>query len=269
MAQGLKLIGALRTKHLSTSSSPTFFRISQSRQPSILMNNEMILPAPGVMSSSSKTRFLQNARVTRYAMHCRSLYSQAAAASSDYSSSKVFAPYTVFKGKAALSVSPLLPTFRKLDSGGLQLDRRGVIMLKFWPAIGQRKYDWEKRQSFALSATEVGSLLSLGPQDSCEFFHDPSMQTSNAGQVRKSLSIKANADSSGYFISLSVSNNILKTNEWLTVPLTTAEFAVIRAASSFALPHILGWDRITNQPPAGASPSSKAAPLVKDLEWDR
>ncbi|KAK9991359.1 hypothetical protein SO802_026344 [Lithocarpus litseifolius] len=56
---------------------------------------------------------------------------------------------------------------------------------------------------FALSPTEVGSMISLGPKDSCEFFHDPSMLSSNAGQVRKSLTIKAHADGTGYLISLS------------------------------------------------------------------
>ncbi|CAK9164566.1 unnamed protein product [Ilex paraguariensis] len=174
---------------------------------------------------------------------------------------RVFAPYTVYKGKAALSASPSLPTFSKLESGGLKIDRRGSIMLTFWPAVGERKYDWEKRQMFALSATEVGSMLSLGSKDSCEFFHDPSMLsrlvfccpfcTLNAGQVRKSLSIKPLVDGSGYFVSLSkcsfvdnvldfqkhncrmdVVNNILKTNERFTVPVTAAEFAVMRTAFS-------------------------------------
>ena len=32
-------------------------------------------------------------------------------------------------------------------------------------------------QVFALSATEVGSLISLGPNGSCEFFHDPAIKT--------------------------------------------------------------------------------------------
>lgn len=32
-------------------------------------------------------------------------------------------------------------------------------------------------QHFALSATEVGSLISLSPTESCEFFHDPSMKS--------------------------------------------------------------------------------------------
>ncbi|PKI55068.1 hypothetical protein CRG98_024534 [Punica granatum] len=184
---------------------------------------------------------------------------------------RIFAPYTVYKGKAALSLTPVLPTFTKLESGnGLRVDRRGNMMMKFWPAIGERKYDWEKRQLFALSATEIGAFISLGPTDSCEFFHDPSMKTSNAGQVRKSLSIKPHQDGSGYFISLSVVNNLLKSMDRITVPVTTAEFAVMKTACSFALPHIMGWDRYTShqRPRVGENPS-KVNPQMLDSEWDR
>lgn len=183
---------------------------------------------------------------------------------------RVFAPFSVFKGKAALSAEPRLPTFSRLDSGGVKLKHRGVIMLTFWPSVGDRKYDWEKRQLFALSATEVGSLIIMGTRDSSEFFHDPSMQSSNAGQVRKSLSIKPNADGSGYFVSLSVVNNNLKTNDRFTVPVTTAEFAVMRTAFSFALPHIMGWDRFTNQPSERISQHPpKVVPQLMQAEWDR
>ncbi|XP_052294974.1 single-stranded DNA-binding protein WHY2, mitochondrial isoform X2 [Citrus sinensis] len=143
---------------------------------------------------------------------------------------RIFAPYYVYKGKAAFSVDPVLPTFMKLDSGDLKVKRKGVILLTFAPAIGERKYDWAKKQHFALSPTEVGSLLTMGPRDSSEFFHDPAMLSSNAGQMRKSLSIKANAD--GFFISLNVANNILKTNERFVVPVSTAEFAVMKTACS-------------------------------------
>lgn len=181
----------------------------------------------------------------------------------------IVAPYTVYKGKAALSAAPVLPTFSKLDSGGLKVHRRGTIMLTFWPASGERKYDWEKRQRFALSATEVGSLISLASKDSCEFFHDPSMLSSNAGQVRKTLSVKPN--DSGYFISLSVVNNIQKTNDRFSVPVTSAEFAVMRTAFSFALPHLMGWDRYTSLLPKNMSesPLKVSSPLLMDSEWDR
>ncbi|CAA0805706.1 Single-stranded DNA-binding protein WHY2-mitochondrial [Striga hermonthica] len=87
---------------------------------------------------------------------------------------RTFAPYSIFKGKAALSADPSLPMFTKLEiltlflyahlllSGDYRVERRGSIMLTFRPAIGERKYDWEKKQMFALSVTEVGSLISLG-----------------------------------------------------------------------------------------------------------
>ncbi|KAK1396415.1 Single-stranded DNA-binding protein WHY2, mitochondrial [Heracleum sosnowskyi] len=185
-------------------------------------------------------------------------------------SDRVFANYNIYKGKAALSASPRLPQFSKLDSGCLKVDRQGTIMLSFSPAIGERKYDWEKKQLFALSATEIGSLISLGPDESCEFFHDPSMKSSNAGQVRKTLQVKPHADGSGYFISLSVVNNVQKISERVTVPVTKAEFAVMRTAFSFALPHIMGWDRYINQPPKSVENSAPMVdPRVKSSEWDR
>ncbi|KAK9995202.1 hypothetical protein SO802_024905 [Lithocarpus litseifolius] len=194
-------------------------------------------------------------------------------AAKGYIADRIFAPYSVYKGKAALSVTPILPTFTKLDSGSLVVDRRGAMMMKFLPAVGERKYDNEKRQVFALSPTEVGSMISLGPKDSCEFFHDPSMLSSNAGQVRKSLTIKAHADGTGYLISLNVANNILKTKEFFTVPVTTAEFAVMKTACSFALPHILGWDRLTNHPSRDSRRTvglpSKVDPQFLDSEWDK
>ncbi|CAL9135300.1 Whirly transcription factor [Musa troglodytarum] len=152
-----------------------------------------------------------------------------------------FANYTVFKGKAALSMKPILPAIRELDSRSSRVYRNGSVMLTFWPAVGQRKYDWEKKLAFALSPTEVGSLIGLGPAESCEFFHDPSMKSSLEGQVKKSLSISPLGNDNGYFLNLSVVNNIQKTNERLSVPVTKAEFTVIRTVLSYVLPHIMGW----------------------------
>ncbi|XP_065880791.1 single-stranded DNA-binding protein WHY2, mitochondrial [Euphorbia lathyris] len=193
---------------------------------------------------------------------------------------RIFAPYSVFKGKAALSFQPVMPTFIKLDSGHHRIERRGVMLLTFMPSVGERKYDYEKRQHFALSATEMGTVMSLGPTGSSEFFHDPSMLSSNAGQVRKSLSIKSQSDGGGgYFISLSVVNNILKFNDRFNVPLTAGEFTVLKTACSFALPYIMGWDQLTGKLPEGMANNKYLKVVVEkpavadreqpDLEWDR
>ncbi|KAG1331227.1 single-stranded DNA-bindig protein WHY2, mitochondrial [Cocos nucifera] len=184
-----------------------------------------------------------------------------------------FADYTIFKGKAALSVSPKLPSFCKVDSGSSRVDRKGVVMMTFWPAVGQRKYDWQKKQFFALSPTEVGSLISLGPDESCEFLHDPSMKSSLEGQVRKSLSVTPLGNSSGYFLNLTVVNTIQKTNERFSLPVTKAEFAVMRTALSYALPHIMGWDQVIrpqlpNIPRSTPKQQSDVLP-DPDFEWGR
>ncbi|CAH8347529.1 unnamed protein product [Eruca vesicaria subsp. sativa] len=186
---------------------------------------------------------------------------------------RVFAPYAIFKGRAALSVEPVLPTFTKIEPGNLRIDRRGSVMMTFMPAVSERKYDWEKKQLFALSPTEVGSVISMGPQDSSEFFHDPSMKSSNAGQVRKSLSIKPLADSTGYFFQLSVTDNVQNSNDRIVVPVSKAEFAVLKSAFSFALPHILGWDRIiggdVGVAAQGFASLPKADPMQLELEWGK
>ncbi|XP_064938383.1 single-stranded DNA-binding protein WHY2, mitochondrial-like isoform X1 [Musa acuminata AAA Group] len=182
-----------------------------------------------------------------------------------------FANYTVFKGKAALSMKPILPAIRELDqSRSSRVYRNGSVILTFWPAVGQRKYDWEKKQVFALSATEVGSLIGLGPTESCEFLHDPSMKSSLEGQVKKSLSISPLGNDNGYFINLSVVNNIQKTNERLSVPISKAEFTVIRTVLSYVLPHIMGWPQamMRAQQPTTETKTSKSRP-DPIFEWGR
>ncbi|KAG5056226.1 hypothetical protein JHK85_008736 [Glycine max] len=148
-----------------------------------------------------------------------------------------------------------------------KFDRRGSIMMSFMHSIGERKYDWDKRQKFALSATEVGSLITMDAQDSCDFFHDPSMLSSNAGQIAQcthSLSLIISPSLAA------VVNNLLNTKDYFSVPVTTAEFAVMKTACTFALPHIMGWDQITNQQSRGIDGlQAKGDSKVSELEWER
>ena len=106
---------------------------------------------------------------------------------------------------------------------------------------------------------------------------------------------------SPYFLVAAVVNNLLKTRESFSVPVTTAEFAVIKTACSvrhecmtknlmfpvrimfifvyvyiniffavqFALPHIMGWDQLTNKVPRGIEvrESKMVEPQLLD-EWE-
>lgn len=86
---------------------------------------------------------------------------------------RFFVGHSIYKGKAALTVEPRAPEFVALDSGAFKLSKEGFVLLQFAPAAGVRQYDWSRKQVFSLSVTEIGTLVSLGTRESCEFFHDP------------------------------------------------------------------------------------------------
>ncbi|XP_056685951.1 single-stranded DNA-binding protein WHY1, chloroplastic-like [Spinacia oleracea] len=101
---------------------------------------------------------------------------------------KVFVGHSIYKGKAALTVEPKAPEFLPLDLGAFKVSREGYVLLQFAPAAGVRQYDWSRKQVFSLSVTEIGSLVSLGSRDSCEFFHDPNKGKRNAKVAGAELS---------------------------------------------------------------------------------
>ncbi|GLJ28111.1 hypothetical protein SUGI_0552160 [Cryptomeria japonica] len=166
---------------------------------------------------------------------------------------RIFANHTFYKGKAALRMEPVAPEFCPLnaggDSGALKISRAGTLMLEFAHSVGERKYDWNKKQMFALSVTELGCLISLSPNESCEFFHDPLMGKSGSGKIQKVLQLtpRPNAsDASGYFIRLKVSNKIAQIEEQFNMPITKAEFTLMRSAFNYVLPYFLGWHAFAN-----------------------
>jgi hypothetical protein len=92
----------------------------------------------------------------------------------------LFTSYTVYKGKAALSIKPIAPTFQAVGNNQ-KLAREGSLLLEFAPAGGngmatnQREYDWSKKQFFALNLAEMGDLISFDKTKGFELFHDPNL----------------------------------------------------------------------------------------------
>ncbi|EFJ15931.1 hypothetical protein SELMODRAFT_84708 [Selaginella moellendorffii] len=196
---------------------------------------------------------------------------------------RVFADHVFYKGKCALNMRLIKPTFKISDSGDAILSREGTVMLEFAPSISQRQYDWGKKQVlFALSVSELGQILALTPSESLEFFHDPNMGKSDAGMVRKSLKIEPTTDRNGFFFGLTVANKVEKAEARLNIPISKGEFAIIRSAANYALPYLMGWhyatevNGIDEAGASGASVSGTTAPrsLVQppsdiDPEWDK
>ncbi|CDP00295.1 unnamed protein product [Coffea canephora] len=185
--------------------------------------------------------------------------------------SRVYVGYSVYKGKAALTAEPRPPEFTPLDSGAFKLSKEGFVLLQFAPAASVRQYDWSRKQVFSLSVNEIGSLISLGAKDSCEFFHDPFKGKSDEGRVRKVLKVEPLPDGSGHFFNLSVQNKLINVDENIYIPVTKAEFAVLTSGFNFILPYLIGWHAFaTSVKPEDASRVNYTnARSGSEYEWSR
>ncbi|CAN8305229.1 unnamed protein product [Cochlearia groenlandica] len=210
---------------------------------------------------------------------------------------RYYVGHSIYKGKAALTVDPRAPEFVALDSGAFKLSKDGFLLLQFAPAAGVRQYDWTKKQVlgsylftsyvslsriwlsicrmlqvFSLSVTEIGTLVSLGPRESCEFFHDPAKGKSDEGKVRKVLKVEPLPDGSGHFFNLSVQNKLMNVDESIYIPITRAEFAVLASVFNFVLPYLIGWNAFANsiKPEDSNRANNNASPNYGgDYEWNR
>lgn len=184
---------------------------------------------------------------------------------------RFYVGHSIYKGKAALTVEPRAPEFVSLDSGAFKLSKDGFLLLQFAPAAGVRQYDWSKKQVFSLSVSEIGTLVSLGPRESCEFFHDPNKGKSDEGKVRKVLKVEPLPDGSGHFFNLSVQNKLLNVDESIYIPITRAEFTVLTSAFNFVLPYLIGWHAFANSiKPEESNRTNNASPNYGgDYEWNR
>jgi hypothetical protein len=175
----------------------------------------------------------------------------------------IYAGYRIYKGKASLAFNSIPPTFRKLpstqDNGqhALTIDRPGVMLLEFVPSMGERQFDYNRKQVFALSAGEIGEIVAkTAAGKSCSLIHDPSkfkgnmvdMTTSNNrdNTDMKRVNIDPMDRKDGFFISFNSDNTKI------SVPITTGEFVVVRQLLLTAIPHLLGFEaswNLTNMEP--------------------
>ncbi|GAU23857.1 hypothetical protein TSUD_369650 [Trifolium subterraneum] len=156
-------------------------------------------------------------------------------------------------------------------SGAYKITKDGYLLLQFAPSLGPRQYDWNSKQIFSLSVAEMGSVISLGGRESCEFFHDPFMGKSDEGKVRKVFKVEPLPDGSGYFFNLNVQNKIINVDETINLPISKAELAVLRSIFKYIMPYLLGWHTFANSiNPEYSAVANNANPTYGgDYEWNR
>ncbi len=82
------------------------------------------------------------------------------------------------------------------------MDRDGAVLFEFaLPKPGAakdlREYDWNRKASFSLSATECGDVLCMDTTEGKEFLHDPNMGSKDAGIMTKKMRWSPTPDLNG------------------------------------------------------------------------
>eukprot|EP00191_Tetraselmis_sp_GSL018_P024016 CAMPEP_0177626140 /NCGR_PEP_ID=MMETSP0419_2-20121207/30492_1 /TAXON_ID=582737 /ORGANISM="Tetraselmis sp., Strain GSL018" /LENGTH=221 /DNA_ID=CAMNT_0019127169 /DNA_START=123 /DNA_END=785 /DNA_ORIENTATION=+ len=158
-----------------------------------------------------------------------------------------------YKGKGALAVRPIRPTWRSLQGGGIAIERQGTMFVEFAAAVAERQYDWENKLTFALNAIELGTLMECAGSKN-EFYHDPGKGGRSEGTVSKTLRVEPTPSGNGYFFSISVSDKSSRRNTNISVPVSFGEFAVMKQLFQYCIPHLLGFDEAFNCPPQFQQP---------------
>ncbi|XP_057824416.1 single-stranded DNA-binding protein WHY1, chloroplastic isoform X2 [Cryptomeria japonica] len=153
-------------------------------------------------SSSSRVVLINMPMLVKFSFLKSNGISSVPSTSTSGQRSYTFVSYHIYKGRGAICIVPIAPEFCPLNPESIRISKVGSVHLQFAHSVGERKYDWKKKQTFALSATELGSLISLKPNESCEFFHDPFIGKSDVGKVHKVLQIAPLPSPPGYFFRL-------------------------------------------------------------------
>ncbi|KAL4441252.1 hypothetical protein ABPG77_011489 [Micractinium sp. CCAP 211/92] len=174
----------------------------------------------------------------------------------------VYSDYTIYKGKAAMTLKVIRPTWERVGSG-LAISREGTVLLEFANALGPQKYDWEQKATFGLSAVECAMVLeSTDARRECAFFHDPNKGSAAEGSVQKSLAIKPIQQGGGWFFTINVSQGGSKS--YISCNVSDAELRLIKTVMQFLMPRLLGFDEHFAGAPAMAASEGGAAPLATE-----
>jgi len=147
------------------------------------------------------------------------------------------APYTFYKGKAAMRLSIIPP--KEVQKGQYSNTDPGMILMEIAPAKGKQSYDWDNKIVFSLSPAEVATIeVNRLMKKETSLFHDPNMKSDKQGQVTKSLKI-SQTDSGGYMFTLFETNNGNKHH--VSIILSAAEYYLFRMLVENGVLKTLAW----------------------------
>lgn len=128
-----------------------------------------------------------------------------------------------------MTLKLIRPTWVRSGSGnGISIQRDGTLLLEFATAKAEREYDWDRKETFALSAVECAEILEAAEaKGEVSFFHDPHKMGRQEGQVTKTLRMSTGAGAT-CFLNLSVADKSANARHQFSVPVSKAELRVLR-----------------------------------------
>lgn len=172
-------------------------------------------------------------------------------------SDRRYISWTVYKSKSAMSVSLVRPRYMQNPDGSFKIEREGGLSLEFATALqggpqessnANRKYDWQNKQKFHLSATEL-ALIVDEPLATHQFYHDPKKGTPEENTIGKNLKWNPPANDKDpkatWYMNLTVSNKAASGSLNYSIGLTKGELAVLKNLAPNLIWHMLGFSEVT------------------------
>lgn len=171
-----------------------------------------------------------------------------------FSTSKRFTQYSIYKGKAALSIKPIPPTWKDTEYN-YAMDRHGTLLLTFIPSTGQTGkpggLQWKDHVNFGLSPSECGELINAcDSRERASFYHDLGNGST------KTFACSPTPDEKAFFFNVEASGK-----DRIFLPISFGEYYVIKQLINFSLPRLLGFDaafgvdNFTSKMEEGAQPA--------------
>jgi hypothetical protein len=152
-----------------------------------------------------------------------------------FSTSKRFTQYSIYKGKAALSIKPIPPTWKDTEHN-YAIDRQGTLLLTFIPSTGQAGkpggLQWKDHVNFGLSPSECGELINAcDGRERASFYHDLGNGST------KTFACSPTPDEKAFFFNVEANGK-----DRIFLPISFGEYYVIKQLINFSLPRLLGFD---------------------------
>jgi hypothetical protein len=115
----------------------------------------------------------------------------------------------------------------------------GAVFIEAAPTTGPNQYDWDNKIIFALSATDIGAILTGFNQGKFDIYHDPDAQTAQKNTRGKRLSLESGQQVGTFFLRLTEKAG--EENKKVNISLQPHEARIIMNLLTEALPQVLGW----------------------------